>query len=179
MSNKLSYWWNGITTNLNIYHSHAVPPKTPLSVNRRKRAFNGFSFFARAIVGWSLTWLHIYTSDKVVFKRSTYRHEKYELLEYKYSWNIVGVGINIVGVVGIYKMTGFETPGGGVLPYKGLTGMCRWMGSPFHNRIDYNGVTFSIELLEWGRTFSDFLGVRQFFIFTVSNRPFPIALVKS
>ena len=58
-------------------------PKTPLSVNRRKRGFNGFSFFARAIVGWSLTWLHIYTSDKVLFKRWTYRHEKYELLEYK------------------------------------------------------------------------------------------------
>ena len=37
--------------------------------------------------------------------------------------------------------------------------MCRWMGSHFHDCIDYNGVTFSIELLEWGRTFSDF-GVR-------------------
>ena len=44
--------------------------------------------------------------------------------------------------------------------------MCRWMGSHFHNWIDYNGVAFSKELLEWGRTFSDyFLGVRQFFIF--------------
>ena len=36
--------------------------------------------------------------------------------------------------------------------------MCRWMGSHFHDWIDYNGVTFSIELLERGRTFSDFLG---------------------
>ena len=36
--------------------------------------------------------------------------------------------------------------------------MCRWMGSHFHNWIDYNGVAFSIELLEWGRTFSDFWG---------------------
>ena len=35
--------------------------------------------------------------------------------------------------------------------------MCRWMGSHFHNSIDYNGVAFSIELLEWGRTFSEFL----------------------
>ena len=34
--------------------------------------------------------------------------------------------------------------------------MCRWMGSHFHDWIDYNGVEFSIELLEWGRTFSDF-----------------------
>ena len=34
--------------------------------------------------------------------------------------------------------------------------MCRWMGSHFHNWIDYNGVTVSIELLEWGRIFSGF-----------------------
>ena len=47
---------------------------------------------------------------------------------------------------------------GGVLPYKRLMGMCRWMGSHFHDWIDYNGVAFSIELLEWGRTFSDFWG---------------------
>ena len=36
--------------------------------------------------------------------------------------------------------------------------MCRWMGSLFHDWIDYNGVAFSMELLEWGRTFSDFWG---------------------
>ena len=46
--------------------------------------------------------------------------------------------------------------------------MCRWMGSHFHDWSGFYGVEFSIELLEWGRTFSDF-GVRQFFIFTVSN----------
>ena len=61
--------------------------------------------------------------------------------------------------------------GGGVLPYKGLMGMCRGMGSHFHDWIDYNGVAFLIELLEWGRTFSHMiLGVRQFFVFTVSKR---------
>ena len=59
--------------------------------------------------------------------------------------------------------------GGGALPYKRLMGMCRWMGSHFHDWIDYNGVAFSIELLEWGRIFSDF-GVRELFIFTVSKR---------
>ena len=47
---------------------------------------------------------------------------------------------------------------GGVLPYKSLMGMCRWMGSHFHDWSDYNGVTFSIELLEWGRKFSNFGG---------------------
>ena len=36
--------------------------------------------------------------------------------------------------------------------------MCRWMGSRFDDWIDYNGVAFLIELLQLGRTFSDFLG---------------------
>ena len=58
--------------------------------------------------------------------------------------------------------------GGGLLPYKRLMGICGRMGLHFPNWIDYNGVTFSIEFLELGHTFLDFLGVRQFFIFTVS-----------
>ena len=37
-------------------------------------------------------------------------------------------------------------------------GLCRWMESHFHVWIDYNRVAFSIELLKWGRTFSDFWG---------------------
>ena len=36
--------------------------------------------------------------------------------------------------------------------------MCRWMGWHFHGWIDWNGVAFSIELLEWGCTFPDFGG---------------------
>ena len=50
--------------------------------------------------------------------------------------------------------------GGRALPYKRLMGMCRWMGLHFHDWIDYSGVAFSKELLEWGRTFSDFGGKR-------------------
>ena len=49
----------------------------------------------------------------------------------------------------------------GALPSNRLIGMCRWMGSHFHDWIDYNEVAFSIELLEWGRIFWDF-GVRKF-----------------
>ena len=45
---------------------------------------------------------------------------------------------------------------GGGLPYKRLIGMCRWMGSHFHDWSDYNGVAFSKDLLEWVRKFSDF-----------------------
>ena len=33
---------------------------------------------------------------------------------------------------------------GGVLPSNRLMGMCRWMGSHFHDWIDYNGVAFSL-----------------------------------
>ena len=36
--------------------------------------------------------------------------------------------------------------------------MCRRIGSHFHDWIDYNGIAFSIELLEWGRIFSGFGG---------------------
>ena len=57
-----------------------------------------------------------------------------------------------------------EKPGGGggmVLPSKRLLGMCRWMGSHFHNWTDYYGVTFLVELLDWGRKFSGFLGIRK------------------
>ena len=32
---------------------------------------------------------------------------------------------------------------GGALPINGLMGMCRWMGSHFHDWTDYNGVAFS------------------------------------
>ena len=68
------------------------------------------------------------------------------------------------------RVRGNSSPGReGVLPYKRLIGMCCWMGSHFHDWIDYNGAAFSKELLEWGHTFSVF-GVRQLFIFTVSKR---------
>jgi len=43
--------------------------------------------------------------------------------------------------------------------------MCRWMGSHFHDWIDYNGVAFSTELLEWGNILSDFLGKTVLYIY--------------
>ena len=46
--------------------------------------------------------------------------------------------------------------GGGGIPSNRLMGMCRWMGSHFHDWIDYNGVAFSTELLEWVAYFWDF-----------------------
>ena len=44
---------------------------------------------------------------------------------------------------------------GGILPSNRLMGMCRWMGSHLHDWIDYKGVAFSLELLEWDPKFSD------------------------
>ena len=55
--------------------------------------------------------------------------------------------------------------GGGGLQYKRLMGMCRSMGSHFYDLIDYNGVSLSIESLEWGRTFSDFWCKKGFHIY--------------
>ena len=49
--------------------------------------------------------------------------------------------------------------------------MCRWMGSHFHDWIDYNGVAYSIGLLEWGRTFSDFLGKNSSSYLLLANIP--------
>ena len=48
--------------------------------------------------------------------------------------------------------------GGEVLPSSRLMGMCHWMGSHFHGWIDYYGVEFLYELLEWGCAFSGFKG---------------------
>ena len=59
--------------------------------------------------------------------------------------------------------------GGGALPYKRLMGMCRWMGSHFHDWIEYNGVVFSIGFTRMGSHIFGFLGVRKLFIFTVSK----------
>ena len=49
--------------------------------------------------------------------------------------------------------------GAGVLPYKRLMGCAAGRGYVFMTAwIDHNGVAFSIELLECGRTFSEFWG---------------------
>ena len=71
----------------------------------------------------------------------------------------------VVSVVRILKHTlqhhSFPSPPfliffpGGVLPSRRLMGMCRWMGSHFHGRIDYV-VAFLLKLLEWDSTFSGF-----------------------
>ena len=58
-----------------------------------------------------------------------------------------------------------EGGGRGVLPHKRLMEICRWMGLHFHDGIDYNGVAFSMELLEWGCTFSGFGGKKVFHIY--------------
>ena len=51
--------------------------------------------------------------------------------------------------------------GGGEHPSNQLMGMCHWMGSHFHDWIDYNGAVFLLELLEWDCTFSDFRAVAR------------------
>ena len=45
-------------------------------------------------------------------------------------------------------------------------GTVRWIRSHFHDLFDDNGVAFSIELLEWGRIFSDFWGKKDLHIYS-------------
>ena len=69
------------------------------------------------------------------------------------------ISTNVSIHVRMTQLRGFIIPGGGgALPSNRLMGMCRWMGLHFHGWIDYNGVAFSIELLEWGYIFSGFGG---------------------
>ena len=66
-----------------------------------------------------------------------------------------GLSFLLFSFVLTYRAT--ENPAG-VLLSKRLMGMCPWIGSHFHKWIDYNGVAFSTEVLEWGRIFSGFWG---------------------
>ena len=52
--------------------------------------------------------------------------------------------------------------GGGYFLVKGYWGCAAGWGRIFHNWTDYNGVTFLVELLEWGRTFSGFWDKKVF-----------------
>ena len=65
------------------------------------------------------------------------------------AWQFEGCFLDVNVTDHLYNLP----PGWGVLTYKRLMGMCRWMGSHFHDWIDYNGV-------------ANFLifGVREFFI---------------
>ena len=60
-----------------------------------------------------------------------------------------------------YKMYKYSCVPSELLAYKRLIGMCRWLGLDFHEWIDYNGVAFSRELLEWG---SAFFGTRSSYL---------------
>ena len=49
--------------------------------------------------------------------------------------------------------------------------MCHWMGSHFYDWIDYNGIAFSIELLEWGSHIFGFLGYESSSYVRLTNVP--------
>ena len=57
-----------------------------------------------------------------------------------------------------HLFTIYAQGGGGGTPLKEANGDVPLDGSHFHDWIDYNGVAFSIESLEWGCKFSDFWG---------------------
>ena len=51
-----------------------------------------------------------------------------------------------------------EGEGGGYFFIRGWWGYAAGRGYIFTTAVDYSGVAFSIELLKWGHTFSDFWG---------------------
>ena len=62
---------------------------------------------------------------------------------------------------------------GGALPINGLMGMCRWMGSHFHDWTDYNGVAFSsifYRVTRMGSHFCWILRVRKFWQVVIYKR---------
>ena len=78
----------------------------------------------------------------------------------------VSAGFTNVGSLAVAAYDLVPCPGGGGgLPYNRLMGMRRWMVSHFHHWIDHNGVAFSIELPQWGGTFSDFWGKKVLYFY--------------
>ena len=51
---------------------------------------------------------------------------------------------------------------GGILPSKRLLGMCRWMGSDFHNWTDYNGVYNFNRVTRMGSQIFGIFGIGKF-----------------
>ena len=63
------------------------------------------------------------------------------------------------------QLCGLKTRDGGALPINGLMGMCRLIGSHFHDWTDYNGVAFSStysRVTRMGSHFSGILRARKF-----------------
>ena len=52
--------------------------------------------------------------------------------------------------------------GGGVLPSSRVMGMCRWMGSHFHDWIDYYGVAFFVRVTRMRSFIFRIFGVGKF-----------------
>ena len=62
----------------------------------------------------------------------------------------------------LMKGVPFLLGGGGVLPSSRVMGMCRWMGSHFHDWIDYYGVAFFVRVTIIGSFIFRILEVRKF-----------------
>ena len=89
--------------------------------------------------------------------RSSYVHlQHYRSRSFAFSFHFQFFFRILHGCLDAKSVDLLSSRGVGALPSNRLMGMYCWMGSHFHGWIDYNGVAFSIELLEWGRIFSGF-----------------------
>ena len=87
-------------------------------------------------------------------------------------WTAQLISVILFRWIVIYPVDSAIQPGGGgVLPYKRLIGMCRWMGSHFHDWIDYNGVAFSIEFTRMASHIFGFWGWESCSYLRLANVP--------
>ena len=85
-------------------------------------------------------------------------------------WTAQLISVILFRWIVIYPVDSAIQPGG-VLPYKRLIGMCRWMGSHFHDWIDYNGVAFSIEFTRMASHIFGFWGWESCSYLRLANVP--------
>ena len=86
-------------------------------------------------------------------------------------WSAQLISVILFRWIVIHPVDSAIQPGGGVLPYKRLIGMCRWMGSHFHDWIDYNGVAFSIEFTRMASLIFGFWGWESCSYLRLANVP--------
>ena len=84
-----------------------------------------------------------------VFLSTSLRFKLEEKLP-RVTWPLGETCCDVLQASAMHKARG---PGGGLLPCNRLMGMCHRMELHFHDWLDYNGVAFSIELLEGSHIF--------------------------
>ena len=144
--------------------SHFVAVSTRVELPRRREVSNDLTehspfgsqalMWAFMIVAACLSHILVFLEDKTPCKRHCLQNRRY-----RFFFAFCRLARRRAQSMRPARSASYSRGGGGeALPSNRLMGMCRWMGSHFHDWIDYNGVAFSTELLEWGRISSGLWG---------------------